>query len=94
MRGLCVPACYKGGLLHHWKPCEKARSSFDPRKMVAFRPHGMPPGGGGISTQGDDLAELQAMIRDAIEAYFDVAETDRPDRFRLHFIEDPSLVCA
>lgn len=54
----------------------------------------MPPGGGGISTQGDDLAELQAMIRDAIEAYFDVAETDRPDRFRLHFIEDPSLVCA
>lgn len=52
------------------------------------------PGGGGISTQGDDLAELQAMIRDAVEGYFDVSDADKPEQIRIHFIEDPRLVCA
>ena len=41
------------------------------------------PAGGGISTQGDDLAEHQEMIRDAIECYFDVAETDKPKRLEV-----------
>jgi predicted RNase H-like HicB family nuclease len=45
------------------------------------------PGRGGITTQGDTLAELQAMIADAVSGYF--KETERPKEVRLHFIEDP-----
>lgn len=52
------------------------------------------PEGGGITTQGDDLAELQFMVKDAIEAYFDVSDTARPSRFRLHFQEDPAFAFA
>ncbi len=52
------------------------------------------PGGGGIATQGDDLAELQTMIREAIKAYFDASDSPRPDRFRLHFEEDPAFAFA
>ena len=29
------------------------------------------PAGGGITTQGDTLAELQSMVSDAVGAYFD-----------------------
>jgi len=29
------------------------------------------PGRGGITTQGDSLEELNAMVRDAVNAYFD-----------------------
>lgn len=45
------------------------------------------PEGGGITTQGDSLAELHAMITDAINGYFEPA--NRPERVRLHFVEDP-----
>jgi predicted RNase H-like HicB family nuclease len=45
------------------------------------------PHRGGITTQGDSLAELNAMVRDAVNAYFDPER--RPIRVRLHFLEDP-----
>lgn len=50
------------------------------------------PGGGGISTQGDDLAELQAMIRDAVLCHFEPGEL--PARVLLHFEQDPALALA
>jgi predicted RNase H-like HicB family nuclease len=50
------------------------------------------PRGGGISTQGSDLAELQAMVRDAVLCHFDDGEA--PDRVRLHFVQDPALAVA
>ena len=40
-----------------------------------------PRGGGGITTQGDSFAELDAMIADAVEGYFE--PQDRPKRVRL-----------
>ena len=43
--------------------------------------------GGGITTQGDSFAELDAMIADAVNGYFEPAE--RPQRVRVHFVEDP-----
>lgn len=49
------------------------------------------PRGGGISTQGDDLRELQEMVRDAVEGYFRAADTAPPRNVRLHFVEDPAL---
>lgn len=45
------------------------------------------PQGGGITTQGDTLAELQAMVADAVSGYFDPDAT--PARVRLHFVQDP-----
>jgi predicted RNase H-like HicB family nuclease len=45
------------------------------------------PGGGGITTQGDSLTELHAMISDAVGGYFE--GNDRPRFIRLHFVEDP-----
>lgn len=50
------------------------------------------PRGGGISTQGNDLAELQAMVRDAVLCHFDDDEV--PPRVRLHFAQDPALALA
>jgi predicted RNase H-like HicB family nuclease len=50
------------------------------------------PRGGGITTQGDSFAELDAMISDAVEGYFE--PNDRPKRVRLHFSEDPILAVA
>jgi predicted RNase H-like HicB family nuclease len=50
------------------------------------------PGAGGITTQGDSFAELDAMISDAVGGYFDAK--DRPNRIRLHFSEDPILAVA
>ena len=50
------------------------------------------PHGGGITTQGDSFAELDAMIADAVEGYFEAG--DRPQRVRLHFSEDPVLAIA
>jgi predicted RNase H-like HicB family nuclease len=47
------------------------------------------PGGGGITTQGDSFAELDAMIADAVDGYFESGK--RPKRVRLHFVEDPVL---
>ena len=47
------------------------------------------PGKGGITTQGDSLAQLHAMIADAVNVYFESAQ--RPRSARLHFVEDPAL---
>ena len=51
-----------------------------------------PRGGGGITTQGDSFAELDAMITDAVDGYFDAGK--RPKRVRLHFSQDPVLAVA
>ena len=50
------------------------------------------PAGGGITTQGDTLAELQSMVSDAVEGYFD--EGKAPVRVRLHFVHDPVFAVA
>jgi predicted RNase H-like HicB family nuclease len=50
------------------------------------------PGRGGITTQGDSLAELHAMVADAVSGYFE--EGERPERVRLHFVEDPVVSLA
>ena len=50
------------------------------------------PGKGGITTQGDSLAELHAMVSDAVNGYFEPA--NRPDRVRLHFLQDPVVALA
>lgn len=50
------------------------------------------PAGGGITTQGDSFAELDAMIRDAVTGYF--FDRAGPRRVRLHFMEDPELAVA
>ncbi len=41
----------------------------------------------GIYTQGDDLDDLRAMVRDAVACRFD-DEPVRPRRVRLHFVHD------
>jgi len=48
------------------------------------------PEGGGICTQGETFAELDVMVRDAVEGYF--ADREKPERIRLHFVRDPELV--
>ncbi len=50
------------------------------------------PGGGGITTQGDSFRELDSMIADAVDGYFESSQ--RPKRVRLHFSEDPVLALA
>jgi predicted RNase H-like HicB family nuclease len=50
------------------------------------------PQGGGITTQGDSFAELDAMIADAVSGYFEPEQ--RPKRVRLHFSQDPVLAVA
>ncbi len=52
------------------------------------------PRGGGIATQGDDFTDLDLMIRDAVEGYFDVKGTAAPRKVRLHFTDDPVLELA
>ena len=46
-------------------------------------------GHGGITTQGETLAELEEMIADAVAGYF--VGTNRPQKVKLHFVEDPVL---
>ncbi len=48
-----------------------------------------PDGCGGISTQGKDLGELQANIREAVRCHFGGATV--PHVIRLHFATDPVL---
>jgi hypothetical protein len=48
------------------------------------------PGGGGITTEGKDLRELQEQVTDAVRCHFDAGET--PRRIRLHFVADPVLI--
>jgi hypothetical protein len=47
------------------------------------------PAGGGITTQGDDLNELQAMVLDAVRCHFENGNI--PERIRLHFVGDPVI---
>jgi len=51
-----------------------------------------PDGTGGITTQGEDLRDLQTQIVGAVAVHFE--EGDIPRRIRLHFISDPILVSA
>ena len=51
------------------------------------------PLGGGITTQGRDLRELQEQISDAVQCHFD-AEAQLAKRIRFHFIADPVLLTA
>ena len=51
-----------------------------------------PDGTGGITTQGEDLRDLQEQVTEAVHAYFD--EGKAPNRIRLHFVSDPILVQA
>ena len=50
------------------------------------------PSGGGICTQGDSIADLESMVRDAVAGYF--ADRGKPQRIQLHFVDDPLLVVA
>ena len=50
------------------------------------------PKGGGITTQGDDLRDLQNMVRDAVACHFE--EGERPGSISLHFVHDPVLAAA
>jgi predicted RNase H-like HicB family nuclease len=46
--------------------------------------------GYGIHTQGETVEELRAMVKDAVDCYFD--ETmQRPTVIRLHFVRDEVL---
>ena len=51
-----------------------------------------PDATGGITTQGQDLRDLQAQITEAVAAHFD--EGSIPRRIRIHFVSDPILVQA
>ncbi len=53
-----------------------------------------PSGKGGITTQGDDLRELQEMILDATTGYFESTGKPAPSRVKLHFLTDPELALA
>ncbi len=46
--------------------------------------------GFGINTQADLLEELRAMVRDAVNCYFDKPE-QAPGIIRLHFVRDEVL---
>ena len=50
------------------------------------------PAGGGITTQGDSLADLQSMVADAVSGYF--ADAKAPGQVRLHFVQDPIIAVA
>jgi predicted RNase H-like HicB family nuclease len=43
--------------------------------------------GYGIHTQGDDLDELRANVKEAVECHFDQT-MDAPKMIRLHFVRD------
>ena len=51
-----------------------------------------PQGNGGVTTQGKDLTELQANIREAVRCHFGTAKAPRV--IRLHFVTDPVLAVA
>ena len=48
------------------------------------------PEGGGITTQGKDLGDLQLQVTDAVRCHFD--EGAVPRRIRFHFVADPVLI--
>lgn len=45
----------------------------------------------GIYTQGEDDADLRAMVVDAVQCRFE-GVADRPNRIRLHFVHDEVIV--
>jgi len=48
--------------------------------------------GHAIATQGETLAELRKMVREAVQCHFgDGAAGDRPKVIRLHFVRDEVL---
>jgi predicted RNase H-like HicB family nuclease len=47
---------------------------------------------GGITTQGKTLRELEQNVREAVACHFDNGK--RPERIRLHFVEDPVIATA
>jgi hypothetical protein len=51
-----------------------------------------PDGSGGITTQGQDLRDLQQQVTEAVAAHFD--DGTAPHSIRLHFVDDPILVQA
>ena len=51
-----------------------------------------PDGAGGITTQGQDLRDLQQQVTETVAAHFD--EGLAPRRIRLHFVSDPIAVQA
>jgi hypothetical protein len=51
-----------------------------------------PHGSGGITTQGEDLRDLQQQVMEAVSVHFDGEEA--PRRIRLHFVNDAILVPA
>jgi hypothetical protein len=44
-------------------------------------------GAGGITTQGQDLRDLQQQITEAVAVHFD--DGAAPHRIRIHFVSDP-----
>jgi len=48
-----------------------------------------PRGQGGITTQGNDLRELEQNVREAVRCHFENGKL--PSRVRLHFVNDPVL---
>ena len=44
---------------------------------------------GGITTQGDSFAELDSMVADAVNGYFETPT--RPEVVRIHFVKDPMV---
>ena len=53
-----------------------------------------PSGIGGITTQGENLRDLQDMIQDAALGYFRALGIAAPNTVRLHFATDPELALA
>lgn len=45
----------------------------------------------GIFTQGEDLDDLRAMVKDAVACRFE-GESGRPQRIRLHFVRNEVIV--
>jgi predicted RNase H-like HicB family nuclease len=51
-----------------------------------------PSGAGGLTAQAENLSELEANLREAIELHFEPDHV--PTRIRLHFADDPVLAAA
>jgi predicted RNase H-like HicB family nuclease len=51
-----------------------------------------PGGQGGITTQGQDLQDLQANVREAVRCHFEPDQM--PREIHLHFVADPVLIPA
>jgi hypothetical protein len=49
-----------------------------------------PGGSGGITTQGNDLRDLQQQLIEAVTVRFEDGESPRP--IRVHLVSDPILV--